>query len=254
MKFVFDLDGTICFQGKPMTERIVQALEALSVDGHEVIFASARPIRDMLPVVAPSFHHYPMIGGNGSLIAINQKVVQSSVFSKKEWQAIRGLIEEHQVTYLIDSEWDYAYTGDDSHPIRQNIDPGKFAKNKTLEALNPIVKVLFLTANKMDELVDKLIALDVYVNRHDKEKVLDISPKGVHKWSALQRLGIEEKSYIVFGNDANDQSLFMNAHYGVQVGNHPSLLPYSNEKIALADDYEQVLVERIRYLGKADLR
>lgn len=250
MKFVFDLDGTLCFAGQPMTSQIVQALEMLSVAGHEVIFASARPIRDMLPVIAPNLHNCSMIGGNGSLIAVKREVVHSSAFSEKEWQRIQQLIEEHQATYLIDSEWDYAYTGDEVHPIRQNVDPGKFAKRVALEELDPIVKVLFLTADKMDELASKLIALDVYVNRHDAEKVLDISPKGVHKWSALQRLEVGEKDYIAFGNDANDQTLFINAHYAVQVGSCETLLQYSDEIIPLTQDYERVIVERIRFLSK----
>lgn len=252
MKFVFDLDGTLCFAGQPMTTPIIQALKELAGAGHEIIFASARPIRDMLPVIAPNLHNCSMIGGNGSLIAVKQKVVQASAFSEKEWQRIQQLIKEHQATYLIDSEWDYAYTGDEAHPIRQNVDPGKFAKRVALEELNPIVKVLFLTADRMGELADKLMALDVYVNRHDTEKVLDISPKGVHKWSALQTLGVGKKSYIAFGNDANDQSLFANARYAVQVGTHASLLPYADETIILAEDYEQVIADRIRFLSQID--
>lgn len=51
MKFVFDLDGTICFKGKPLSVGIINALEACRQSGHEVIFASARPIRDLLPVL-----------------------------------------------------------------------------------------------------------------------------------------------------------------------------------------------------------
>lgn len=42
MKFIFDLDGTICFSGKPLSGFIVQALDSLIEKGHEVIFASAR--------------------------------------------------------------------------------------------------------------------------------------------------------------------------------------------------------------------
>ena len=37
MKFVFDLDGTICFKGKPLSEEITNALEACRRLGHEVI-------------------------------------------------------------------------------------------------------------------------------------------------------------------------------------------------------------------------
>lgn len=51
MNFVFDLDGTICFKGQPISEKILNSLEKLQMDRHDVIFASARPIRDMLPVI-----------------------------------------------------------------------------------------------------------------------------------------------------------------------------------------------------------
>ncbi len=78
MNFVFDLDGTICFKGEPMSQDIVQALHAVEDDGHRVIFASARPIRDMLPVIHPSFHDHILIGGNGSLVASEQTIVQSN--------------------------------------------------------------------------------------------------------------------------------------------------------------------------------
>ncbi|WP_317914320.1 HAD hydrolase family protein [Carnobacterium maltaromaticum] len=54
MKFVFDLDGTICFNGGPVSPRMMNYLKELSVD-HEIIFASARPIRDLLPVIDPYF-------------------------------------------------------------------------------------------------------------------------------------------------------------------------------------------------------
>ena len=72
MKFVFDLDGTICFKGRPVSDELLKALEELVAQGHEVIFASARPIRDLLPVLHERVHHYPMIGGNGSMVAAGE--------------------------------------------------------------------------------------------------------------------------------------------------------------------------------------
>lgn len=72
----------------------------------------------------------------------------------------------------------------------------------------------------------KLEALNVYVNRHGQEGVLDISPKGVHKWSALQVLGVEKQAYIAFGNDANDQ-------------------------ITLEGDFEQAIADKIRFLARS---
>lgn len=61
MNFVLDLDGTICFGGNPVSEPIVRALENIQEAVHRVIFASARPIRDMFPVLDKSLHHYTLI-------------------------------------------------------------------------------------------------------------------------------------------------------------------------------------------------
>jgi len=250
LKFVFDLDGTICFKGQPISNSILQSLSELEESGIEVIFASARPIRDMLPVIDKSFHHYTMIGGNGSLISKEGKIIKSSSFSINEISEIKNLIKQYNATYLIDSEWDYAYTGPDTHPILQNLDPAKLAKMVSIESLNSIVKVLFLTSDNMDELAEKLSNLNVYVNKHGNENVLDISPSGINKWSALKSLGINENTYIAFGNDANDISMFENALHTIMIGYHEQLAPLAKESISLSADYEQEIAEKIRTLSK----
>ncbi len=61
MKFIFDIDGTICFKGNAVTKGIIHALDVCQSKGHEVIFASARPIRDLLPVLPNHMHHYSMM-------------------------------------------------------------------------------------------------------------------------------------------------------------------------------------------------
>src|SRR5699024_2418863 len=146
MKYVFDLDGTICFRGEPVSEEIVTALEKLTNQGHEVIFASARPIRDMLPVIHNHLHHYPMIGGNCSQIANNNNIIHSTAISIQDIYEIKHLIKKFDVSYLIDSEWDYAYTGAIDHPILQNVDQVKLAQIVEMEYLPSIVKILILTS------------------------------------------------------------------------------------------------------------
>ncbi|WP_232540713.1 HAD family hydrolase [Lysinibacillus fusiformis] len=42
MKFVFDLDGTICFKGKPLSVGIINALEACRQSGHASMFLKAK--------------------------------------------------------------------------------------------------------------------------------------------------------------------------------------------------------------------
>ena len=225
-------------------------MQELKAGGNEIIFASARPIRDMLPVIDESFHQSTLIGGNGSLISQNGKIIKSNSFSTDELNEIKYLIKEYDATYLIDGEWDYAYTGPDDHSILQNLDPAKLAKQVSVNSLFSIVKVLILTAHDMQAIEKQLSKLDVYVNKHSKENVLDVSPSGINKWSALKSLGVKENTYIAFGNDTNDITMFENAFHTVMIGYHDQLAPVAKEYISLDGDYEHAIANKIRMLSK----
>lgn len=255
MDFVFDLDGTICFKGRPVSDNILDALADLTNKGHRVIFASARPIRDMLPVIREDFHHYTMVGGNGSLIAEQGKVVSATAFSLEEFAKIEQLMNEFEATYLIDGNWDYAYTGPSDHPILENVDPGNLAESVSLKSLTSIVKVLILTSKNNKRLAEKLSKLDVYVNKHSNENVIDISPKGIHKWSALESLGVRQENYVAFGNDSNDVTMFEHALHTVMIGYHDQLVQVAKEIIHNEQNLEQKIVEKLkelsdRYIGR----
>lgn len=102
MNFVFDLDGTICFKGQPVSEKITCVIESLTRREHQVIFASARPIRDMLPVLHQRFYNYSMIGGNGSLIYKNGAIKKAHSFSPADVKNVLSLIQEFKADFLID--------------------------------------------------------------------------------------------------------------------------------------------------------
>ncbi|MWV42343.1 HAD-IIB family hydrolase [Paenibacillus sp. HJL G12] len=231
MKFVFDLDGTICFRGQPLSQVIVQALDKLTHQGHEVIFASARPIRDLLPVLPLHMHTYPMIGGNGAFVAKDKNIISTVHFEEEVKNHILSIIESHSLNYLIDSEWDYAFTGCEDHPIRRNVDPEKRARRIPLAAMNIIVKIVLLEIPDYHLIMDKLSLLPVVVHEHGNEGILDISPMGVDKWSGLMKLGLEDQTYIAFGNDANDITMFQHAHASVMIGYHQDLEHFATELI-----------------------
>ncbi|PFK04378.1 HAD family hydrolase [Bacillus cereus] len=253
MKFVFDLDGTICFKGQPISERLLVTLEKLVAQGHEVIFASARPIRDLLPVLHERFHEYPMIGGNGSMIAIKGEIISTISFDEETLANIVQLIKNYNASYLIDGDWDYAYTGSATHPILNNLDPEGRAKNVKLDKLQSIVKILLLTSDNMEVVEEQLSNMNIVVHSHGNEGILDISPNGIDKWSGLQQLGVEEEEYIAFGNDANDITMFQHALYSVMIGESLELAPFSSEQLVLSDDVENILVQRINELGNINI-
>ncbi|WP_110112068.1 HAD-IIB family hydrolase [Bacillus sp. CGMCC 1.16541] len=254
MKVVFDLDGTICFKGKPLTKKIVEALKELETQGHEVIFASARPIRDMLPVIDDSLQHVTMIGGNGSLLSKQGKLLESVSFSPEQVEELLRLIHVYEATYLIDGEWNYSYTGDASHPILQNVDPALLANMVDVHALGSIVKVLLLSATDMEAFAKEASKLDIVMHRHHAENVLDMSPSNVDKWTALQKLGLIEGGYVAFGNDANDITMFQHAAHSVMIGHHEQLAPYASEAIACDENVEENIILTLKQLTTSENR
>ncbi|PAD20029.1 HAD-IIB family hydrolase [Terribacillus saccharophilus] len=249
MNFIFDLDGTICFKGSPVTMNIINALKELELNGHRVIFASARPIRDLLPVIDEHFHSTTLIGGNGSLISNNGKVIFSQAFSSFQLAAIKKLIEAHDATYLIDGEWNYAYTGNPAHPIKSNLDPNGLAEEVLLEDLGQVVKILILHSADQEKIATEAEKLGLRIHRHRGEDIVDISPPGIDKWSAIQECGIKENEYFAFGNDANDIEMFRHAKYAVMIGEHEELARYAHRAILLGEVCEQTIVECLKELS-----
>ncbi|BCD06665.1 hypothetical protein BC30052_3720 [Bacillus cereus] len=147
MKFIFDIDGTISFKGNAVTKGIIQALDVCQNRGHEIIFASARPIRDLLPVLPNHMHHYSMIGGNGAFIAKRKETIEVITFDPGTVSAIHSIIEKHSLSYLIDSHWNYSYTGSENHPIYKNIDPNQLANNVHIDEIKEVVKVVLFPDN-----------------------------------------------------------------------------------------------------------
>jgi hydroxymethylpyrimidine pyrophosphatase-like HAD family hydrolase len=147
MRFVFDLDGTICFRGKPLSLKMVEALDLLVAEGHDVSFASARPIRDLLPILPPHLSQLPMVGGNGAFVFKDGRAVTIHHFSAELAGSVRELLKRFEADYLADGDWNYSFLCRYEHPILKNVDPGKQARQLSLDELDTIVKVVVLGAN-----------------------------------------------------------------------------------------------------------
>ena len=67
MKFVFDLDGTLSFDGVTIDDEIKQVLLRAEEFGQEVASASARSYRDCLGLLGDPLSQQLVIGLNGGL-------------------------------------------------------------------------------------------------------------------------------------------------------------------------------------------
>ena len=235
MIFVFDLDGTICFQGAPLDEQIINALHKVQAQGHEIIFASARPIRDMLPVLPESLHNCRMIGSNGAFTYVDGLIEVEFLHSSIQSQIIK-LVEQHQLAYLADSDWDYAYTGSGEHPMYNGIDSQKKAKQRTIHELTGFSKVLLF--DPPTHVVQHVKTWPVTTFEYAEERILDICSPNLNKIKGLERLGVEK--YIAFGNDVNDRFMFEQATHSVCVGMH-RVGEVATERVAQQDVHLKIM-------------
>ena len=245
MQFVFDLDGTICFKGQPLTHEICAALDMCQAMGHEIIFASARPIRDLLPVLPEKYHRLRMVGGNGAFRNADGSIDVNS-FDKSTCKQLFNIIDTHQLPYLIDSSWDYSYTGEQTHPIYQNIDPLKSAKNVPIDLLENVVKMVLFTSDP--EIQKSLEVLPLTLHLHQNEGILDLSPEGIDKWAGLQQLGLKANEFIAFGNDSNDICIFEAAKESICIGPHPVAKQHATLQITEDEVAKMILRMSDKYL------
>lgn len=249
MRFVFDLDGTICFDGKPISRRIELALHQLEEEGHEIVFASARPIRDMLPLINERLRRHAMIGGNGGQIFKNGKMLSCLTFREDQRRFLMDVIKKYEATCLIDGVWDYTYTGPIHHHVLNYVNKDSAYRRIPAEEHPHIVKVIIVTADRIHRMLEELRESDVSIHQYRDDSIIDISPENVDKFAALRWFGVREGEYIAFGNDTNDISLFRSAKYSILVGHHEELMKVADESVQSLDED---VARKIRFLSSLE--
>jgi hydroxymethylpyrimidine pyrophosphatase-like HAD family hydrolase len=216
---VFDVDGTICFDGRTVEEPVLDALRSLR-NRTRMVFASARPIRDLLPVLPPDLHDTTLVGGNGAFCR-DRGDTQVLGIAHSDRLVIDELIDRHDLKVLLDGDWNYSFTGDEAHKIFRQLDAGRLARNVSREDIETYSKVVLFTTD--ERVVGALRATSLSLHIHPEEGIVDVSPSGVTKHATLGRLGIADREYVAFGNDANDELMLRHAGISVCVGEHAAL-------------------------------
>lgn len=233
MKFVFDIDGTICFDRHTIDERLKSALALAGQYGHEVVFASARSYRDCMPVLGKALSQNLVIGLNGGIAYRKGRLIHHHLLDKLAYQEALSWCRRYNLPYFVDDAFNYAFEQGEKIPFIQSVDVHQLAQRLTAETLNQPVKMVIYLGHHEDLVEDichdleKLDSLSVIY--HEEEKCLYLNPKGVTKASALTELIGQD--FVVFGNDKNDKEMFDVSLYSIQVGHYKPLTPYADEHI-----------------------
>ncbi|OFI47831.1 hypothetical protein BG262_08340 [Floricoccus penangensis] len=249
MKFVFDLDGTLCFNGVSIDQDIILALKKLEEYNHEVIFASARPIRDLLPLI-PQFRNNKLIGGNGSIVADKGEISVVKLIDENSFEQIQKIIDKHQLSYIIDDKFDYAASVDPSNKIFKQLDPDKLAQKIQIAEIKQPIKIILLDAPSIVENELAELSSDISVISHANEGNFDITSGGINKFTTLNKV-FEIDDYIAFGNDHNDIELLKNAKSAYLIGDpeNAKKLFLENQVNIVPKDSKEV-AKTIMSLGK----
>lgn len=171
MKVVFDIDGTISFDGRHIDDQIVSQINQLPIDRHQLVFASARPIRDLLPIVG-EFADTTLIGGNGAIVSQGGDIRVIRPIPTENFELVKQLIARYGLDYVIDDKWNYAARVQQESPIRKQLDPGHLAQNVDLRTIAQPIKMILL--NLKDRQLLQHAERSVWIGRQSKANQADI--------------------------------------------------------------------------------
>ncbi len=215
---IFDIDGTLSRHGKPVDASITRSIEALRMD-KEIIFASARPIRDILPLLPEAFHDALIVGCNGGMVWQKNDFLHIDFFGPQDAALILAYLKAQRLPYVLDGAWHYSFSAQ-AHPFHDYIDSLSEHKVSEAELLSEGVTKILILDEQYDVVYDFLTShgIDYGSAFHQKDRFYDLMPSQSDKYLSLSRHGIDFSSVAAFGNDTNDFLMLDHAQVSVFVG------------------------------------
>lgn len=246
MRFIFDIDGTLTFDGSTIDNSIMSVLLKAEEFGHEVSFASVRSYRACVKLLGDVLSKKLVIGLNGGMAYDQGQLVFEHHLDATAYQEAISYAKEYNLPYFVDDSLNYATANEEHLFFIDLVDPLKMAEKVPAEELDKPIKMVCYMGNHEDVLADisyqltNIHGVDVFYN--DASKFLHIGPSNVNKATAVQEL--LDEPFIAFGDDKSDIELFKESIYSVQVGSYTYLRSYADEQIS--SDAQAVSQEILR--------
>ncbi|MCG9780646.1 HAD-IIB family hydrolase [Photobacterium damselae] len=219
--FIFDIDGTISKNGAPVDMLICDKIASL-LNKHRIIFASARAVRDILPLLPDKLHTATFVGCNGGIIWKEGKFISVEYFRKADAKRIIHYLKSHSLPYMINGKWKYSVSDFDHEFYRylRALSSEETTEDELL--LSGVTKILVLNSIISEDCKSYLNKLRIKnrIEKYIKENMFDITPHYCDKYFALKSLGVDFSNCVSFGNDTNDHLMLENSRVSVYVGEH----------------------------------
>lgn len=252
--FATDLDGTLLRKDRSVSDFTRNTFDLAKKSGVEVIFATGRPTRWLPTVIKETRHQGLIIGGNGTLLmdAHKMEVLHIDALDNAAAREVVNYMRSNipDVMFAIevleegDRKWDPEYGYHREPGFEERLpDPNNADRRSIEEWLDlqePIVKLLARVKKptmdvdtQIDLIKHDLVDLAEITTTGSSDFLLELSPVGVNKGSALARLAIQKRlsalEIAAVGDMPNDLSMISFAGYSAAIeGGHPQV-------VALAD-------------------
>lgn len=108
MRIVFDIDGTISFDGISIDPKIKKLLYEQMRLGHELVFATARSYRDSVNILGDPLNKNRIIALNGGAVYYQGKCVQAHELDADSFKAMIDTCHQLDIPYFVDDWMNYA--------------------------------------------------------------------------------------------------------------------------------------------------
>lgn len=230
-----DLDGTLLTSDYKLSDYSVHVLNILKERGHEIVLASGRPPRNILPYYKALSLSSPIIAYNG-LLSMNPKDPSFPHFEYRiDKDLIKKILSECELSlknYLMESDDRSLFLKRDEKKLDPYFPYGAFNRKKKLEEVlekDPFIAVFEGSKETEEKISNMTKSFPPYAYRHwSNMPYSELYIEGKDKGNALKEIAktlqIPRENVIAFGDGNNDESMIAFAKYGFAIANSKSAL------------------------------
>lgn len=234
--FIFDLDGTLIFDNKPLHSALESALWNIRQAQHNLIFATSRSVRGVRHVLPAWCLSMPIVYCNGAFATKDSVTVYSHHLSEKCVQRTVLHLEKTTAPFCLELGDAYYHPAVD-HPHFTQLAleaPGERVSLETVQKGRSVYKISILrTFPEMNSLINDIVHTFAATAYHHHHGAVDIVSAGCSKWSTMLHIApwLKESETIAFGDDDNDVCLFEAATHCIAVGGKSAVLQQHADQV-----------------------
>lgn len=239
---ISDLDGTLLRSDKTISEKSIDILRECKNKGDKLIFATARPPRDINWYIPNALKNDIIICYNGAIVLKGNDILYKKEISKNNILEIIEKAKKYNLNHICIEINDKLYSNFDVTDYFGNVHC-EVIDVKELE-FEKAFKVIICNKGSIDKNLIKEPPVECNAVITDDGTLCQIMHAEVSKWNSiqhvLQHINCDVSDVIAFGDDYNDMEMIEKCGIGVAMNNAVEELKSVAKFIAKSNDEDGV--------------